>query len=546
MVRVTLASLLWFALAAATLARAQDREVADPAPPRLVVLFVVDQMRADLLERFQPILEQQNGGLHRLTTEGTWFKNARHMHAITSTAPGHATLATGSNPSRHGVVSNDLPNEDDRHKFHLASVDTKVKSVLRDVPGASPRDCLVPALGDWMKAARPESKVVAVALKDRSAALLGGQHPDVCLYVDTSSGEFTTSTWYANELPAFAKDWSREHPASALMGKEWTARLPDALARSMGATDDDTPYEGKNGFGPARGATFPHAVKTPGDLPFTPFADERTIAMALAARAALSLGADDVPDLLCLSMSAADYVGHAYGPDSREVAEYYTWLDDALGKFLAALDESVGRGKYLLALSSDHGVSPIAELLISRGMDAGRLRESTLAERADAALDERFGAADWVIDVRPDIYLDQDVITAHHLKSADAEDVVVDALKGSSGIEAVYPRHRLLTPDDAGVPDAFRRSFNPTRSGDLMIAFLPGWYPDYLSIAPYAKANHTTHHAYDQRVPILLFGAGIEARVSSDPIATVDVAPTLAARVFVTPPAGVDGKAWKR
>lgn len=511
---------------------------ADDAPerPRLVVVLVVDQMRADYLERYAPFLR---GGLARLRDEGLVCTNARQLHAITSTAPGHATLATGSHPARHGVISNTLKVGD---RFPRAGSDPNAKSLTTNKTGYSSNDLLVDGLGDWLKAADARARVVTVATKGRSAVMLGGKRPDLALYVDDADASFTTSTAYATEMPAWLREWNTRVPARAWFGREWRARLTADQVERIGLTRDDAPWEGRRPFAEETERSFPHVANSADDLEFMPFGDERVLALAREAITRLELGADDATDMLGISFSAADMVGHAYGTWSHELAEYYVWLDEALGEFFTALDEGLRSGRVVVALSADHGVSPIPEQMLADGKDAGRIRIGRLKQAVDRALDDRFGAADWVVDILPDIYLNSAAIRASGSSYDAVTEAAARAAKSLHGIDDAFPRSRVMAKDGS-VPAPFVASFHPDRSGDVMLSMRPHWILDYLDSAPYVKANHSTQYDYDQRVPLVFLGGGIASGRWNAAVGTIDLAPTLARLVGVAPTRELDGRA---
>ncbi len=512
---------------------------ATPPRPRLVVLMVVDQMRADYLDRFRGFLRH---GLDRLRRDGRRYAAARHLHAVTSTGPGHATLSTGSHPARHGVVANMIPDDDAPGTFKRVAEDGAVRNLGRDATGQSSRDLLVDALGDWMHAADPRSKVVTIAYKARAATMLGGRAPDACVWVDTRTCSFTSSTHYARTMPDWVSTYERDHPAGAYLGRAWEASLSEAQFEAARATGDAMRYEGRGGFGTDLESTFPHVIDEEADLVFTPFSDERVAGLAARALDVLDLGRDDVPDLLGVSFSSADYVGHAYGMESRELVDYYAWLDRALADLMAAAERAAGEGRVLFVLSADHGIGPIVESLLSRGVDAGRVRTKSVLDTIDAALDRRFGDEDWTLMTLPDVYLSADAIAARGVDPTNVRAAAARAAVTVRGIDAAYPRERLLAGDES-VPASFRFSFHPRRSGDVMLRFAPHYHLDYLDVAPYVKANHATQYDYDQRIPVVFLGAGVEGGTLADPFPSIDVAPTIAAALGVPVPAGVDGRA---
>ena len=523
---------------AAALGLVNPTAVPPRPPPRLAVVLVVDQMRADYLDRFRPILSH---GLLRLRNSGQRFTNARHMHAVTNTGPGHATLSTGTHPARHGIVSNTLPGEEPG-TFHTAALDRKERNLNRNAPGASPRDLLTSAIGDWLKAEQPEARVVALGYKARSAVLLGGQRPDVAVYADSQTGEFTSSSYYAREQPTWITDFNRDHPASALVGRRWEPRLSEAQFRAAGTTPDAMPYEGRLGLGNPDDSSFPKLIQRVADLIFSPYGDQRTLALAQAAVSAYSLGADATTDLLLISLSAADYIGHTYGPDSREVCDYYAWLDQALTGFFATLDQAAGTEGWGLVLCADHGINPTVEQLLAQGLDAGRVRQRNLLAEVDLQLDQRFGEEDWVLAALPDLYLNPTAVRNCGVDLERVRDEAIRAARSVRGIRAAYS-HRNLARGEKAIPESFRFSFHPQRSGDVLLQFERHYHFDYLDSSPYVKASHGSQHDYDQRVPMIFIGPGIPAGIRPEPFPTIDLAPTLSGWIGVTPPEGLDGRA---
>lgn len=517
-------------------------DAAPPRQPKLTVIFVVDQMRADYLDRFQPIFRD---GMLRLRNDGVRFTRAFHEHAVTATAPGHATLITGCDPAHHGLIANMIPKATPG-KFKLAAIDEDTKLVgssgIMEGTGSSPRDMLVDGLGDWLKAANPKSQVAAFGLKNRSAAMLGGQHPDVCCFLDDKTGAFVTSTYYGNSLPEFVQQFDREHPASAEFGKDWTPILCDAEFDAVFASADDMAYEGRNGLADVKSATFPHPVKSGADFPFTPVGDRRVIELAARAVEAMHLGSDDAPDLLCVGLSAADYIGHSYGPESRELADAYARLDRHFGELMRVIESKVAKGDVVYALAADHGVSSIPEARAARGLEGGRLRIASLTTKLDSALDSEFGAADWIDAILPDVYLDREAVAKSGKRLEEIAERAAEIARSVTGIEDAWTRDQVLRPAST-VPRPFLRAFNPQRSGDVVLAFAPHWQLDYLETVGYVKTNHSTHHEYDQHIPTVFLGLDLEPTIRTERFSSVDFAPTLAALNGVKPSGNVDGKA---
>ena len=343
-----------------------------PPAPRLAIVIVVDQMRADYFQRFAGYF---SGGLARLQKDGAVFLNTHHRHADTETAPGHATLSTGSFPAHHGIISNNWFDAS-AGKSIYAVADSQVHIFdSNNGEGRSPHLLMRPALGDWLKKQHAGAKVISVSRKDRSAILLGGQKPDGAYWFNFQNGGFTSSTYYFEKLPAWVAEWNSQHLAGAYRGKVWEKiRPPDEYL----ASSEDL-FDGEEG---GLQSAFPHAfsgdtTKTSDEyyhwFAETPFADELTLAFAETAMRVEQLGSDEIPDLLCIGLSSTDAVGHGYGPQSQEMQDNLMRLDQKLGEFLAKVDQHVGLQNCVIGLSSDHGVLPLPEELRRRGYESARI-----------------------------------------------------------------------------------------------------------------------------------------------------------------------------
>ncbi|MCH6548134.1 MAG: alkaline phosphatase family protein [Gemmatimonadetes bacterium] len=358
--------------------------LAQTQPQRLFVVLSVDQMRFDFLERFGHLYK---GGLARLLEEGAVYTDAYQDHFYTSTAAGHATISTGVFPSRSGIVANSWWDRKARRRVY-AVADPKSPIVDRpDLAGRSPANMQRNALGDWLKRESRESKVFSVSLKDRSAITMGGERPDGVYWYDSDAGRFITSEYYLDAVPEWVREFNDAKLADGYFEKEWTRLLPEEAYSA--SREDSFPFE-SDGVD----VTFPHRFDIPADseaeeipesmrprypslyydeLKRTPFVDELTFAFIERMIVSEQLGADDVPDLLFVGASAADYIGHRYGPLSQETQDYYLRLDQRLDEFLNFLDATVGEGRFALVLTSDHGVLPIPEELARQGIDAKRI-----------------------------------------------------------------------------------------------------------------------------------------------------------------------------
>src|SRR3989440_4675340 len=352
--------------------------IAPPPKPRLVVVITVDQLRPDYLERYGA---QLRGGLAMLLKQGAVFTDAYQDHAITETAPGHSTILSGRWPAHTGISRN------------LAGVqDSSAPLIGVQGLGASPARLRGTEFFDWLKAAEPAARALSVSGKDRGAILpIGRAKEQVYWYV---GGVFTTSRYYADTLPLWVRVFNGQRVPFRAAGTQWSLLLPERDYPEP----DSVPYENQG-----RDFVFPH--RFPSDsgqaaLAFlaTPTMDSLTLAFALEGTRALPLGVRGTTDLLAVSLSTTDYVGHAYGPDSREIHDQVLRLDRYLGWFFEQLLVRFGRGNVLIVLTSDHGVTPFPERSRALGRSgAVRVTPDTLIQSVNAALDERAGGADWLL-----------------------------------------------------------------------------------------------------------------------------------------------------
>lgn len=480
--------------------------------PRLVLIIVVDQMRSDYLERFDALL---NHGLARLLREGIVFTDAHHFHAATETAPGHATLSTGAFPKRHGVVGNswfDRERGDD--VYCCADPDH----------GVSPRNLLVPALGDLLKAAYPEAKVYAASAKDRAAILMGGHHADGAWWYSRSTGGFVTSTYYGDEesQPGWVEAFNDEDRLGSHFANAWNPLLPldhtsayDIEPLDRGPVIDTFPHA-VGGFTVERDAFY-------GDIYRSPFVDDYLEDFAEVLIEAEELGADETPDLLAVSFSALDTVGHGYGPNAPETLDTILRLDRTIGKLLDFVDERIGMENVVVAFSGDHGVGEVPELVVRDGGDGGRFgADQTLClQRLQTRIEKRFGDAKLLTST---FYLDREAIAAAGIDKAAVEDEIIDVMSACPLIVEVV-RAADLDPAKP-LHELYLNSHRDDRGPDLIAIPEPNVLPVPASVI---VASHGSPYAYDTHVPLIFRRQDGAGRVIEERANTVDMAPTLAA-----------------
>jgi len=511
-----------------------------PDPPALVVVVSVDQMRADYLSRFAHRFE---GGLARLTAEGVNYREARHDHAFTATAAGHATLVTGVHPSRHGVVANEWWDRDAEQRVYAVADSLSPILGAPELAGRSPRPMVTTAVGDWLKDESPDSRVVSIAMKDRVAITMGGHKADGVYWYDYDSGRFITSTYYAKEYPDWVTAFNDSGLVDTLMTRVWERARPEATYTASGPDSFPAEADGEH-------VSFPHITGEQGsrpyaELPYTPFGDELTFAFVREAFEQYELGQDETSDLLFIGASSADFVGHRYGPFSQEVEDYYIRLDQVLGDFFGFLDERVGRGRYTVVLSSDHGVAAIPEYRQAQGQPAVRIEISHFRDELLNGLRTGVEELEVYANPRPQLFYplglaiqyEGDVVSG--AQRLGMERYLAEALIKSPVIEDVFMYDELRRgslDENRLFAQAHLNSFFPTRAADVVMR-----YVEHSVFSSAEPANHNSPYSYDQHVPLIFWPSSADSQTVDRAVRTVDVAPTIAAIIGIVPAEKLDG-----
>jgi predicted AlkP superfamily pyrophosphatase or phosphodiesterase len=509
--------------------------------PKLVVLIVVDQMRADYVDKFRG---QWSGGLKRLVEEGAWFRAAAYPYAATETCVGHSTISTGAFPQRHGMVANAWWDRDEQ-KMVTCTSDASTKNIgyagMSVKGGDSAVRMQLPAFAEELKyQTGGASRVVTLSLKARAAITMAGHNGDSVTWVDGNTGAWETSSAYG-AMP-IVEEYAKKHPVSEDYGKTWALSLAPSSywynEKALGAAPVDGwnpgfphPLRGKQGTGGPDQSFFEQWAASP-------FADTALTQLAEAEVDALGLGKSGGTDFLGVSYSSVDYVGHTFGPRSWEIQDVLVRLDKDLGELLKHLDEKVGRGKYVVALSADHGVAPIPADIGKTGVDAGILSLPELKERIEKAL-ERFNYPDPAIArvAANDIYFSHGSYDKLRQDPA-AMRAVMDAAQTMPGVAAVYRTEDvnagILSSQESRT--AFSLGYFAGRSGDLFVLQKPYWLTDSSAEGSkrYTGTGHGTPYYYDQHVPILLMGYGIQRGEYFEAVTPADIAPTFGALCGVT------------
>lgn len=512
--------------------------------PKLVVLVVIDQWPTWVFEKQQHLF---TGGIGRLLREGAIVMSAELPYANTFTAVGHATIGTGATPNVHGIVGNswwrrdeerDRSAEYDREATTLRA--GKALGEEKEAVGASGRALRSDGVADVLRRATAgAAHSVAISLKPRSACLMTGRQPDLAIWYDASAGGMTTSKAYVADPPAWLVQLDHDRPASRFFSSTWELRDAALLARETRLPDDAPGEKSDHGLG----ATFPHSLadaKNPAHaIIVTPFADELVMQTVEAAIPELQLGLDEVPDLLAISFGAHDYAGHDWGPDSWEVLDLTLRLDASLGQLFDLLDARVGKDRWAVIVTSDHGATPVVE---RSGLPAARrIPYPEIEGAAQKALEAQLGRhGPWVAKlVSSNVYMTARFRELPEATRGPALDAAVKAIAALPGV-GFAGRSDRFSPGctvETGIDRVLCLGVVPGAAGELYV------YPNAGSgITSYAGG--TTHDApfdTNRRVPILVKAPGLAHQKGAGSL--LQVAPTLAALLGIEPPEGAKAPA---
>ncbi|MBI5085042.1 MAG: alkaline phosphatase family protein [Acidobacteria bacterium] len=487
------------ALCAASFLCAQNRPVTRPVAsqrPKLVVMIVVDQFRYDYLTRFR---SEFSGGLKRLLDRGAVFTNAHYEHSPTVTAVGHSIVLSGAMPSSSGIVGNEWLDRATGKQVTSVTDDNVALLGLAGKKGSSPTRLLVSTVGDELKmSGRAPAKVVGVSIKDRSAIMPAGRMADGAYWFDKPSGRFVSSTWYFKQFP------------------EWAAKFNDRkiVEKFKDSAGFDKTAEGKAG-------------------------NDIVELFAEAAIEGENLGGNGGTDLLSMSFSANDTVGHAKGPDSAEVHEITLHTDKVLARFFDFVDKRVGLSNALFVLTADHGVAPVPELMQSRRMPGGRMSDTVVFDAITKALNDRYGEAKWIVGKSgPSPYFDHKLIADSKLDLEEVQQTAAQAARNVPHIARVFTREELrrgLALNDR-IGQRVQNGFFYPRASDLVIIPEPYW------LFEKSGTSHGTPWNYDSHVPIVFLGAQVKPGRYHGAASVVDIAPTLSVILDVDLPSGASGR----
>lgn len=508
--------------------------------PKLIIGIIVDQMRQEYLYRYAD--RYSEGGFKRMMNEGFMMKNGHYNYIPTFTGPGHASVYTGTTPATHGIIGNNWYVRSLNRSIYCAE-DTTVTNVGGTPSNGqiSPRNMLSTTITDELRfATNKRSKVVGLAIKDRGASLPAGHLGDAYWY-DSQNGDFMTSTYYYDTLPKWVQDFNAKKLPDSYLSKTWEPLYPIETYKQ--SIDDNNNFEAP--FIGKETPTFPYILDSLranndnyGLIAATPFGNSLTLDFAYAAIEGEQLGKRGETDFLAVSFSSPDYIGHRFGPASKEVEDNYLRLDLEMERFLNYLDKTYGKGEYLVFLSADHGVAEVATHMVSENIPAGNLNVAYISGQLRGYTQQKYGVGDWIINFSNEqIFLNSELAREKGVKISDMEEDLAKFLMKFKGIKEVYTsssmRNTAFTQDR---PALLQMGYNHKSSGDLLLILEPGWLTGGAR-----GTSHGTGFSYDTNVPILFFGWGVKHGSSSRHASITDIAPTLSMMLDIRLPNGSNG-----
>lgn len=516
--------------------------------PKVIVGIVVDQMCYDYLYRYYNRFEKN--GFVKLMNKGTHCRNMNYNYIPTFTGPVHASIYTGTTPADHGIVGNEWF---DRASGKIVNCveDSNVQTVgsTTEYGKFSPDRLKVNTLSDQLKMTYPEAKILAVSIKNRGAILPGGHLSDGSYWYDYSNGDFITSTFYTNELPAWVKEFNAKKEADRYLKQTWNTLYP--IESYVAGEPDDSPYEhllsGKSN--PVFPYHLPEMVEANPTgkynlFTYTPFANSFLTDFALQGMKAEGLGLDKQSDLLLISYSTPDIAGHAFGPYAVEIEDMYLRLDQDIAKLIGELESQFGKKGFTLFLTADHAVVPVPQYLIDRNLPGGYffLNDRIVGLKND--LTAHFGSDLLLAEENLNIYLNHDSIAILERSREEIEDFVIDRIKQWPEVKAVYSASQLQQP---GTGDKWfqmmRAGFHREESGDVLFMLEPGFLPKSADSHTARKGtSHGSAFSYDTHVPLIWYGKNIPKMEVHRNLNITDITATLAQLLFIQNPDVVSGQ----
>ena len=503
------------------------KEGSGNSSPKLVVGIVVDQMRNEFIYRYWNRFG--NGGFKRLAQDGFYYRNAHYNYIPTYTGPGHASIYTGATPRKHGVIGNDWYVKSNSAMTYCTQ-DSSAKTIGTTTKNGqmSPKNLLSSTIGDEMKlSSNRKAKVYGIALKDRSAIFPAGHAADGAFWMEETNGEFISSSHYMNDLPRWLKNFNDDRLPKAYLEKWWSTLYPiETYTNSIGDENKFEAAPNKKEF-----PVFPYEYKSYTEkndfsiIRSTPFGNSITKDLAIECLMKEELGKDAITDLLCISFSSTDYIGHYYGPRSIEVEDAYLRLDKDIEELLNRLDKEVGKNNYLVFLTADHGAADVPGHLAQLSIPNGNLRENKVLKQVRKYFLSQYGDSLIVSNVSNDqIYLNEKKISSLRLNIEDLEEKLCQFLLTINGVAEAFPTQVLKysSPNPYDPKALLQNGYNQKLSGNVCYTLKPGWIDHGEK-----GTTHGSGYIYDTHVPLIFYGHSINKGESVLPVNITQIAPTV-------------------
>ncbi|WP_439489973.1 alkaline phosphatase PafA [Algoriphagus sp.] len=508
--------------------------------PKIVVGIIVDQMRQDYLYRFAD--RYSEGGFKRMMKDGFMLKNGHYNYIPTYTGPGHASIYTGTTPATHGIIGNDWYVKRLDQMIYCAG-DTTVANTGGSASNGfiSPKNMHTTTVTDELRiATQKRSKVVGVAIKDRGASLPAGHMGDA-YWFDSKTGEFMTSSYYYDKLPEWVTKFNERKIVDKYLAQTWNTLYP--IETYTASIADDNEFEGI--FSGKDSPTFPYDLnelrKTNGEfglISSTPYGNTMTLDFALAALEGEKLGMGEETDFLALSFSSPDYIGHRFGPQSKEIEDTYLRLDQEIERLFDYLDKTYGKDQYLMFLTADHAVAEVATHMISENVPAGNLKTSEMRTALLDYITSQYGEGDWIKNVSNNqLFLNHTLIADKKLNLEDFENEIAQFLVKIDGIKEVYTGTAMRTREfTMGNAMRLQMGYNHKASGDILLVLEPAWLN-----GGDRGTSHGTGYTYDTNIPMVFYGWKVPQGESSRHVSITDITPTLCMMLDIKLPNGANG-----
>lgn len=512
---------------------------------KVVVGIVVDQMCYDYLYRFYD--KFGDGGFKRLMNDGTNCRSTQYNYVPTYTGPGHASIYTGTTPENHGIVENDWYSRVAGKEVNCVSNDTVQTIGSTSLEGkCAPTRLKCLTITDQLKMTYPDSRVISMSIKNRGAILPGGHLSDGSYWFDYATGDFITSSFYKNTLPAWVTNFNKQDYPQSFLNQTWSTLYDIKTYTESGP--DNSPYEhllpGKST------PTFPYDLKamSNGKVRFdlftsTPFANTYLTDFAIGALKNELLGKNDRVDMLCVSYSTPDIIGHAFGPQSVEIEDTYLRLDKEIERLLNALDKEVGANEYVVFLTADHAVVPVPQYLVDNNLPGGSVYLTEAMKELNGKICSKYGDSLIINNSYLNIYLNHDIIKAKNLDKTAICEFVKNEVASWDHIKRVYTGEELLSSVGGDFwTEKVKRGYHPAECGDIVFILEPGYLPHGSETATSERGtSHGSGFSYDSHVPLLWYGNGIPKQQIFRPISITDITPTLSHILKVAFPSASTG-----